>query len=66
MVNSTKVAFGSESVKGYLCCIQISFIILLCSICILAPCICLVSNKKGPNSFSAVFMKLNLPNDDLK
>ena len=25
-----------------------------------------ISNKKGPNSFSAVFMKLNLPNDDLK
>ena len=25
-----------------------------------------MSNKKGPNSFSAVFRKLILPNDDLK
>ena len=25
-----------------------------------------MSNKKGPTSFSAVFRKLNLSNDDLK
>ena len=40
------------------------------SLGLMSPLMCMpgisISNKKGPNSFSAVFMKLNLPNDDLK